>query len=160
MPSKEVLSTISTEAGIEAQLHTFIRGDAQLKERYLQRLRAIHSTLSACRPFSEHQFINSSLLFVHDVPPLPKENTHTQSRASILPQPRPLALGPPSRPWCGAQAARQRCGVWMIDFSKARPAKAPLTHMTDWQLGNQEDGYLFGLTNMVRIWEGISVDDV
>jgi len=123
VPSKEVLSTISTEAGIEAQLHTFIRGDAQLKERYLQRLRAIHSTLSECRPFSEHQFINSSLLFVHD-------------------------------------AARQRCGVWMIDFSKARPAKAPLTHMTDWQLGNQEDGYLFGLTNMVRIWEGISVDDV
>ena len=123
VPSKETLSRISTEEAIVAQLRGFVRGDAQLTERYLQRLRAIHSTLSACRPFSEHQFINSSLLFVHD-------------------------------------AARQRCGVWMIDFSKARPAKAPLTHMADWQLGNQEDGYLFGLTNMIRVWEGISVDGV
>ena len=118
MPSKEALSTISTEAGIEAQLHTFIRGDAQLKERYLQRLRDIHSTLSACRPFSEHQFINSSLLFVHD-------------------------------------AARQGCGVWMIDFSKARPAKAPLTHTAAWELGNQEDGYLFGMSNLIRVWEQV-----
>ena len=52
------------------------------------------------------------------------------------------------------------CGVWMIDFSKARPAKAPLTHIADRQLGNQEDGYLFGLTNMIRVWEGISVEGV
>jgi hypothetical protein len=67
VPSKEALSRISTEESVAAQLRAFVRGDAQLKERYLQRLRAIHSTLSACRPFSEHQFINSSLLFVHDV---------------------------------------------------------------------------------------------
>ena len=163
MPSKEVLSTISTEAGIEAQLHTFIRGDAQLKERYLQRLRDIHSTLSACRPFSEHQFINSSLLFVHDVPP-PPPPTHTPTQHTAAPRffpTTPPRLGPTLTPMVRrAQAARQRCGVWMIDFSKARPAKAPLTHMTDWQLGNQEDGYLFGLTNMIRIWEGIPVDDV
>ena len=84
----------------------------------MQRLREIHSTLSACRPFSEHQFINSSLLFVHD-------------------------------------AARQGCGVWMIDFSKARPAKAPLTHTAAWELGNQEDGYLFGLSNLIRVWEQV-----
>ena len=77
----------------------------------------------------------------------------------------PLSLLPPSRLSAHptpvlrrAQAARQRCGVWMIDFSKARPAKAPLTHTAEWQLGNQEDGYLFGLTNMIRVWEGISVE--
>ena len=67
VPSKEILSKISTEEGVLAQLRGFVRGDAQLKELYLQRLRAIQSTLSACRAFSEHQFINSSLLFVHDV---------------------------------------------------------------------------------------------
>ena len=46
----------------------------------------------------------------------------------------------------------------MIDFSKARPAKAPLTHTAAWELGNQEDGYLVGLTNLIRVWEGIPVD--
>ena len=102
-----MLSTISTEAGIEAQLHTFIRGDAQLKERYLQRLRAIHSTLSACRPFSEHQFINSSLLFVHDVPPPPPKKTHTHRAVPrFFPNPAPS-------PWAHPHAhgvARRRRG--------------------------------------------------
>ena len=110
MPSKEVLSTISTEAGIEAQLHTFIRGDAQLKERYLQRLRAIHSTLSACRPFSEHQFINSSLLFVHDVPPPPqRKHTHTEPCLDSSPTPPPR-LGPTLTPmvWRAGGAAALR----------------------------------------------------
>ena len=114
VPSKETLSRISTEEAIVAQLRGFVRGDAQLTERYLQRLRAIHSTLSACRPFSEHQFINSSLLFVHDVrararastatgrtPPPPRPRLHLRS----LP-PLPLALGPPSQPFCGARRPR------------------------------------------------------
>ena len=163
---KETLSKINTEEGILAQLRGFVRGDAQLKELYLQRLRAIHSTLSACRPFSEHQFINSSLLFVHDVRARARASTTTTRRTAppLLPALPPTRLGPTPRPFCyvlrRAQAARQRCGVWMIDFSKARPAKAPLTHTAEWQLGNQEDGYLFGLTNMIRIWEGISVDEV
>ena len=45
----------------------------------------------------------------------------------------------------------------MIDFSKARSAEAPLTHTAPWQLGNQEDGYLLGLTNLIRIWASIPV---
>ena len=168
VPSKETLSRISTEEAIVAQLRGFVRGDAQLTERYLQRLRAIHSTLSACRPFSEHQFINSSLLFVHDVRARARASTATGRTAPLAPPPLPPPPLPPLAPsrlgptlttmLRRAQAARQRCGVWMIDFSKARPAKAPLTHIADRQLGNQEDGYLFGLTNMIRVWEGISVE--
>jgi len=118
VPSKDTLSKISTEEAIVEQLRAFLRSDAALKELYLQRLRTLHATLSSCSVFAQHQFINSSLLFVHDV-------------------------------------ARQRCGVWMIDFSKARPAKAPLTHTATWELGNQEDGYLFGLSNLIRVWEAL-----
>jgi len=116
MPSKEKLSKINTEEAVEELLRRFIMADKPLKEQYLQRLKAIHATLSSCQMFSEHQFINTSLLFVHD-------------------------------------AAWQRCGVWMIDFSKARPASRPLLHTIPWELGNQEDGYLFGLSNLIRLWE-------
>lgn len=43
----------------------------------------------------------------------------------------------------------------MIDFSKARPSSQPLTHTKAWELGNQEDGYLWGLANLIRAWEGL-----
>lgn len=116
--SKETLSKISTEAGAEEQLGRFISGNKALTAKYLERLQAIHASLASCPLFNEHQFINTSLLFVHD-------------------------------------AGMQRCGVWMIDFSKARPASQPLTHTKAWELGNQEDGYLWGLSNLIRAWEGL-----
>ena len=105
---KETLSRINTEEGILAQLRGFVRGDAQLKELYLQRLRAIHSTLSACRPFSEHQFINSSLLFVHDVRARARASTTTTRRTAppLLPPLPPTRLGPTPRPFCGARRPR------------------------------------------------------
>jgi len=116
--SKETLSKISTEAGVEEQLGRFISGNRALKAQYLERLKAMHASLASCALFSEHQFINTSLLFVHD-------------------------------------ARLQHCGVWMIDFSKARPSSQPLTHTKAWELGNQEDGYLWGLANLIRAWEGL-----
>jgi len=118
LPSKEELSRERTEEGVLRHLRAFLQNDPELKEQYLQRLQLVSGTLSDSAVFHNHQFINTSLLFVHD-------------------------------------AATKKSGVWMIDFSKARPAAHRLTHTEPWRLGNQEDGYLFGLRNLMRVWEEI-----
>ncbi|CAB1352707.1 unnamed protein product [Coregonus sp. 'balchen'] len=46
-----------------------------------------------------------------------------------------------------------KTGVWMIDFGKTVPLPPPLTldHHTPWEEGNREDGYLWGLDNLIDV---------
>ena len=46
-------------------------------------------------------------------------------------------------------------GVWLIDFGKTTPLPEGITvdHRKEWTLGNREDGYLFGLDNVIDVWE-------
>jgi len=117
-PSKAALASEREPEGVLNHLRRFVGGDPRLKELYLQRLRDVAAALTDSPVFHNHQFINTSLLFVHD-----EEKT--------------------------------RAGVWMIDFSKARPSSQRLTHTLPWELGNQEDGYLWGLQNLTRLWDSI-----
>ncbi|CAG2107432.1 unnamed protein product [Medioppia subpectinata] len=54
----------------------------------------------------------------------------------------------------------KRAGVWMIDFAKTIPVPTGVTidHKSQWHLGNHEDGYLFGLTNLIEILEECADD--
>uniref|UniRef100_A0A8C3YCD7 Kinase n=1 Tax=Catagonus wagneri TaxID=51154 RepID=A0A8C3YCD7_9CETA len=48
--------------------------------------------------------------------------------------------------------------VWMIDFGKtvALPDHQTLSHRLPWAEGNREDGYLWGLDNMIRLFQGLA----
>ncbi|XP_036869816.1 inositol-trisphosphate 3-kinase C [Manis javanica] len=48
--------------------------------------------------------------------------------------------------------------VWMIDFGKtvALPDHQTLSHRLPWAEGNHEDGYLWGLDNMIRLLQGLA----
>ncbi|XP_023669475.2 inositol-trisphosphate 3-kinase Cb [Paramormyrops kingsleyae] len=54
----------------------------------------------------------------------------------------------------------ERAQVWMIDFGKTVPLPPPLTldHRTPWLEGNHEDGYLWGLDNLVEILSSMLPD--
>ena len=101
---------------MEEQLGRFISGNRALKAQYLERLKAMHASLASCALFSDHQFINTSLLFVHDVsaprraPPLPPSRCRPSSAPAPLPltRVRPLTLGFTCGATAGAAAALRR----------------------------------------------------
>ena len=44
------------------------------------------------------------------------------------------------------------CGAWLIDFTKTMlMTDKTLTHRDPWVLGNHEDGYLFGVDNLIQV---------
>lgn len=53
--------------------------------------------------------------------------------------------------------ASGKAKVWMIDFGKTVPLPSPQTldHRTPWVEGNREDGYLWGLDNLIDIFSSM-----
>jgi 1D-myo-inositol-triphosphate 3-kinase len=50
-------------------------------------------------------------------------------------------------------------GVWLIDFANCRhlPNDVCIDHRSPWTPGNYEDGYLFGLDNLLTIFQDLTV---
>lgn len=50
-----------------------------------------------------------------------------------------------------------KVGLWMIDFAKtvSLPDRIEIDHSSPWIKGNHEDGYLFGMENLIDIFEQI-----
>lgn len=46
-----------------------------------------------------------------------------------------------------------RANAWIIDFAKSIrvPEGIELNHRTSWELGNHEDGFLYGLDNLIEV---------
>ncbi|KAG1679017.1 Inositol-trisphosphate 3-kinase [Nymphon striatum] len=51
--------------------------------------------------------------------------------------------------------------VCMIDFAKSYelPVNVSITHLKPWSIGNHEDGYLFGLNNLIDLLEWCNLGD-
>lgn len=55
----------------------------------------------------------------------------------------------------------EKVGIWLIDFAKTQkvPDGIKLNHRTPWENGNHEDGFLFGLDNLINIIQQV-YDDI
>ncbi|XP_029448904.1 inositol-trisphosphate 3-kinase B [Rhinatrema bivittatum] len=109
-----------TKEQVTEAFREFIKGNRNILNCYLNRLRDIRATLETSSFFKTHEVIGSSLLFIHD--------------------------------------KKEQAKVWMIDFGKTTPLPEGqvLTHRASWVEGNREDGYLWGLDNLVEILTALS----
>ncbi|EKX51730.1 hypothetical protein GUITHDRAFT_84845 [Guillardia theta CCMP2712] len=48
-----------------------------------------------------------------------------------------------------------KLGIWMIDFAHANKVPVTLDHRKEWEEGNYEDGYLYGLDSLIEIWQDL-----
>nr|XP_033793302.1 inositol-trisphosphate 3-kinase B [Geotrypetes seraphini] len=109
-----------TKEQVTEAFREFIKGNRNILNCYLNRLRDIRATLEISSFFQTHEVIGSSLLFIHD--------------------------------------KNEQAKVWMIDFGKTTPLPEGqvLSHRALWVEGNREDGYLWGLDNLLEILTALS----
>ncbi|XP_034620603.1 inositol-trisphosphate 3-kinase B [Trachemys scripta elegans] len=104
-----------TKEQVTEAFREFTKGNRNILNGYLNRLKGIRDTLETSSFFKCHEVIGSSLLFIHD--------------------------------------QKEQAKVWMIDFGKTTPLPEGqfLQHNVPWVEGNREDGYLWGLDNLIEI---------
>uniref|UniRef100_A0A8C4KF80 Kinase n=1 Tax=Dromaius novaehollandiae TaxID=8790 RepID=A0A8C4KF80_DRONO len=109
-----------TKEQVTEAFREFTKGNRNILNSYLNRLKGIRATLETSPFFKCHEVIGSSLLFIHD--------------------------------------KKEQAKVWMIDFGKTTPLPEGqvLQHNVPWVEGNREDGYLWGLDNLIQILTELS----
>ncbi|KAM8809253.1 inositol-trisphosphate 3-kinase B [Eudromia elegans] len=109
-----------TKEQVTEAFREFTKGNRNVLNSYLNRLKGIRATLETSPFFKCHEVIGSSLLFIHD--------------------------------------KKEQAKVWMIDFGKTTPLPEGqvLQHNVPWVEGNREDGYLWGLDNLIQILTELS----
>nr|XP_016846187.1 PREDICTED: inositol-trisphosphate 3-kinase B [Anolis carolinensis] len=112
--NRDFKKTRTKEQVMEA-FREFTKGNFNILNSYLNRLKSIRDTLVTSPFFGSHEVIGSSLLFIHD--------------------------------------KKEQAKVWMIDFGKTTPLPEGqvLQHNVPWVEGNREDGYLWGMDNLIEI---------
>ncbi|XP_077196991.1 inositol-trisphosphate 3-kinase B [Paroedura picta] len=120
--NRDFKKTRTKEQVMEA-FREFTKGNCNILNSYLNRLKGIRATLETSPFFKCHEVIGSSLLFIHD--------------------------------------KKEQAKVWMIDFGKTTPLPEGqvLQHNVPWEEGNREDGYLWGLDNLIEILTELAQSD-
>jgi len=51
--------------------------------------------------------------------------------------------------------------IWIIDFGKTRllPSGIQINHLSKWYEGNHEDGFLFGINNLIELFKELILEE-
>jgi len=130
VPSPAELKLYATREQVRAAIAEYLQRRRPLLTSFLQQLKDLRSALEGCTVFQQHSFIRSSLLFVYDG----VQNT-TQLRMIDLPK-------------------VSSAGV------DAQDAPVMLNHRIPWEEGNHEDGYLYGVDNLIDIFDELLAAEI
>lgn len=124
---------------------------------YLQRLEELRSVLEESYFFKTHEVGRS--FFAESIIAAASSDHHLYCVAHPSP---PSPPSPPLLQVVGSSLlfvhdASGKASIWMIDFGKTVPLPHPMTlnHRTPWVEGNREDGYLWGMDNLIEIFRGM-----
>ena len=139
IPTLQMLRLVATREQVRDTVAKYLQRRRELLVNFLEQMRELRKTLEACDVFKTHSFIRTSLLFVYD-----GETNLTKIRLIDL-----------ARVEDGAGIAVKAAGAPSADVASSPKV---LSHRAEWEAGNGEDGYLTGLDNMIKIFEGLLAD--
>jgi len=132
VPSPQELRLIATREQVKRVIAQYLQRRRQLLASFLEQLRELRRTLEGCELFMVHQFVRTSVLLVYDA-----VTEQTKVRMIDFPRVSPTSRLPPAED---------------ADEGDEGPFRR-LDHRTAWVEGNEEDGYLTGLDNMIACFE-------
>jgi len=138
----EQLRLVAARDHVVDVLGQYLQQRRELLVSFIEQLRQLRTTLEGSEFFATHQFIRSSILLVYDA-----ATNATKVKMIDLARLSPTSLVP-------VPAADG--GDDDDDDERECEAYRRLDHRSAWVEGNEEDGYLTGLDNMIDIFEELA----